>query len=238
MKLKTLLFSALLSACTTAQINSTLGTVNDALNESATPTTSEVTGGLKQALEVGIKNSAQLASALDGYYKNPKIKIPFPPEVKEVETKLRQIGLGKEVDKFVVTLNRGAENAANKSVPIFVNAITSMSINDAWGILKGEDLAATNYLKKATYAQLQAEFKPVMKQSLDQVNATKYYGDLVSNYNKIPFVKKVNPNLDDYATEKAIDGLFYLVGEEEKKIRKDPMKRTTELLKKVFAQQD
>jgi hypothetical protein len=138
------------------------------------------------------------------------------------------------VDKFVMTLNRGAEDAAKEAKPIFVNAIKQMTIQDAWGILKGEEDAATEYLRRTTSAQLREKFAPVIANSLNKVNATKYYGDIINTYNKIPLVEKVNPDLNDYATTKAMDGLFLLIAGEEKKIRQDPMARTTELLKKVF----
>ncbi|UII29810.1 DUF4197 domain-containing protein [Fulvivirga ulvae] len=226
-----------LAACTTTQINKTIGDINKAIGEESL-STEQVVAGLKEALIKGISTGSAEASKIDGYFKNPKIKIPFPPDVQRVEEKLRQIGLGNEVDKFVMTLNRGAEDAAKEAKPIFINAIKSMTIQDAWGILKGDDNAATQYLIKTTSAQLKSKFKPVIKSSLDKVNATKYYGDIVTTYNKIPFVEKVNPDLDDYATDRAIEGLFYLVAQEEEKIRQDPVARTTELLKKVFAAQD
>jgi hypothetical protein len=223
-----------LTACTTAQINQTIGEVNKSLGGEQPLTTAEVGEGLKEALVKGISKGADQVSQLDGYFKNPEIKIPFPPEVKKVENTLRDIGLGGEVDKFIMTLNRGAEDAAREAKPIFVSAIKSMTIQDAWAILKGEDNAATEYLKKTTSIQLKEKFKPVIQASLNKVSATKYYGDLVSRYNKIPLVEKVNPNLDDYATDKAIEGLFTMIAKEEKNIRKDPLARTTELLKKVF----
>jgi hypothetical protein len=224
-----------LTACTTAQINQTIGEVNKAMGSGEQPlTTAEVGEGLKEALINGISKGSDLVSITDGYFKNPEIKIPFPPDVKKVEDKLRQIGLGDQVDKFVMTLNRGAEDAAKEAKPIFITAIKSMTIQDAWAILRGEENAATEYLKRTTTAQLTEKFKPVIQNSLSKVNATKYYGDLVGTYNKIPFVEKVNPSLDDYATGKAVDGLFVMIAKEEKNIRKDPLARTTELLKKVF----
>jgi len=228
---------SLLAACTSAQINQTLGSINDALGEDEL-TKDQVASGLKEALINGISSGSKLASRLDGYYKNPSIKIPFPPDVQRVEDKLRQIGLDDQVDKFVKTLNRGAEKAAEEAKPIFVSAIKSMTIEDAWNILKGEDNAATHYLRRTTSDQLRAKFKPVIKSSLDKTNATKYYGDIINTYNRIPLVDEVNPNLDDYATDKALDGLFFLIAKEEKNIREDPIARTTELLKKVFAEQD
>lgn len=226
-----------LSACTTAQINQIIGEVNKALGTEQPLTTAEVGEGLKEALINGISKGSDQVSQLDGYFKNPQIKIPFPPDVQKVEKTLRDIGLGSEVDKFVMTLNRGAEDAAKEAKPIFISAIKSMTIQDAWAILKGEDNAATEYLRKTTSSQLKEKFKPVIQSSLNKVNATKYYGELVTRYNKIPLVEKVNPNLDDYATDKAIDGLFVMIAKEEKNIRQDPVARTTELLKKVFGYQ-
>lgn len=225
----------ILAACTSAQINQTLGDVNKTLGGGAAPlTTAEVAGGLKEALIKGISSGADLVSQTDGYFKNPEIKIPFPPEVKKVEDKLRQIGFGSEVDRFVMTLNRGAEDAAKEAKPIFISAIRSMTIDDAWAILKGENDAATQYLKRTTSVQLKEKFKPVIQNSLNKVNATKYYSEIVNRYNQIPLVQKVNPNLDDYATDKAIEGLFLMIAKEEKNIRENPVARTTELLRKVF----
>ena len=233
------LFVLALGACTSAQINQTIGDVNKTLGGGgAQPlTTAEVAEGLKEALIKGISTGSDLASQLDGYFKNPEIKIPFPPEVKKVEDKLRQIGLGSEVDKFVMTLNRGAEDAAKEAKPIFITAIRSMTIQDAWSILKGEQDAATQYLKRTTSSLLKEKFKPVIQNSLNKVSATKYYSDIVNRYNQIPLVQKVNPNLDDYATDKAIEGLFIMIAKEERNIRQNPVARTTELLKKVFGAQ-
>lgn len=197
-------------------------------------TTEEIAEGLKEALTNGVSKGSDLVSQLDGYYKNPEIKIPFPPEVRQVETSLRQLGLGGEVDKFVESLNRAAEDAAKEAKPIFVSAIKQMTIQDAWGILKGEQDAATQYLNRTTSPALKEKFIPVIRQSLDKVNATKYYSDLIRTYNKIPLVQKVNPNLDEYATDKAIQGLFVMIAKEEKNIRANPGARTSELLKKVF----
>lgn len=224
----------LFGACTSAQISQTMNEVNKAMGAEQPLTTTEVAAGLKEALIKGISNGSDIASQVDGYFKNPEIKIPFPPDVKKVETRLRQIGLGDEVDKFILTLNRGAEDAAKEAKPIFINAIKSMTIQDAWGILKGEEDAATQYLKRTTSAQLKEKFKPVIQNSLDKVNATKYYGDIVTTYNRIPLVEKVNPDLNDYAADKAIEGLFVMIAKEEKNIRQDPVARTSDLLKKVF----
>ena len=225
------LLSLLIGACAeliSLQSTSGVGSTTQPLTET------DVIAGLRAALEKGANFASQKGSKEDGYFGNALIKIPFPPDAVKAETKLRQIGLGDEVDRFILTLNRGAEAAAAKSAPIFVSAIKSMTIEDAWGILKGEDDAATQYLIKTTSPQLKSEFKPVIGDALDQVNATKYYSDLVNTYNKIPLVTKVDPDLENYATEMAIKGLFVLVAEEEAKIREDPLERTSDILRRVF----
>lgn len=227
-----LITACLLCTASMAQLN--LKKIKSAISGGGSLSTEEVAEGLKEALTKGASNGSDVVSKVDGYFKNPDIKIPFPPEVAQVETKLRQIGLGSEVDKFVLSLNRAAEDAAKESKPIFVSAIKQMTIQDAFSILKGEDDAATQYLKKTTTTQLTDKFKPIVQASLAKVSATKYYKDLVDRYNKIPLVQKVNPNLDEYATGKAIDGLFVMVAKEEKNIRDNPAARTTDLLKKVF----
>ncbi|MEP0368118.1 MAG: DUF4197 domain-containing protein [Cyclobacteriaceae bacterium] len=224
----------LLAGCTAQQIQQALGDYLD----TDQLTSEQVAQGLKQALEKGISEGSEEASKVNGYLGNPSIKIPFPPEVQKVESKLRQIGLGSQVDKFVETLNRGAEEAAKDAKPIFVAAIKGMTIQDAWNILKGEDNAATMYLQKTTSDELRAKFSPVIKSALDQTNATKYYSDIINTYNKIPLLEDVNADLQGYATDKALEGLFYLIAQEEQKIREDPVARTTDLLKKVFKEQD
>lgn len=224
-----------LQSCAGQKIN--LGKVLDNISKSTQGgglSTEEVVSGLKQALQVGINKGADSASRLNGYYLNPIIKIAFPPEVAKVETALRKVGLGGEVDKFVMALNRGAEEAAKEAKPIFINAILSMNISDAWGILRGEKNAATMYLKRTTSDQLIAAFSPVVEKALQKTQATRYYTDLATTYNRLPFVQKVNPDLKGYATQKAIDGLFILVENEEAKIRENPWARTTDLLKRVF----
>ncbi|WP_420148635.1 DUF4197 domain-containing protein [Spirosoma sp.] len=197
----------------------------------------DIASGLKEALRIGVNNGAEQASRLDGYFKNPLLKIAFPPEAQNVANKLRQIGFGKQVDQFELSLNRAAEDAAKKAAPVFVKAITSMSIQDAVGILRGTDDAATQYLRRTSGQQLVTEFTPIIDNALAKNNATKYYSSLVTTYNKLPFVQKVNPNLTEYATNKAVDGLFILVAQEEKKIRENPAARVTDLLKRVFSKQ-
>ena len=224
----------MLGPCTSTDI---LQAVNDVIETPPALSESDVAAGLKEALVKGTGTGTATASKLDGYFKNPRLKIPFPPEITKVETKLRQLGMNGLVDDFILSLNRGAEKAATEAKPIFVDAIKSMTVKDAWGILRGEDDAATDYLRRTTSNSLEAAFKPVIKTSLDAVDATKYFTKIVNTYNKIPLIEKVNPNLEDYATDKAMFGLFLLIEDEERKIRKDPVARTTELLKKVFAQQ-
>lgn len=219
------------------QLGKLLDKAKKAVSGSTPLTAEEVAAGLKEALTNGVSKGSDLTSKVDGYFKNPEIKIPFPPDVKKVETRLRQMGLGGEVDKFVLSLNRGAEDAAKEAKPIFVAAIKQMTIDDAFSILKGEPDAATQFLKKTTTSQLKEKFKPVVQKSLDKVSATQYYGDLVGTYNKIPLVQKVNPDLNEYATDLAIQGLFIMIAKEEKDIRQNPLARTSDLLKKVFGSQ-
>lgn len=197
-------------------------------------TTEEAASALKEALVQGTSKGVNVISQVDGYLKNPEIKIPFPPEAKNVENKLRAIGLSKQVDEAVESLNRAAEKAAVEAKDIFVAAIKGLTIKDAVNIVTGEQDAATQYLKNGTTNSLQAKFNPIIENSLNEVNATKYWEDLIKAYNKIPLVKKVNPDLTAYVTEKAIDGLFVMIAKEELNIRKNPAARTTELLKKVF----
>jgi len=194
----------------------------------------EIGKGLKEALTIGIEKGVDQLSKPDGYFKDLEIKIPMPKEVKSVEEKLRAIGQGKKVDEAIESMNRAAEDAATGAKDLFVAAIKEMTIKDAVAILKGEDDAATRYLEDHTRQQLIDKFKPIIKKSLDKVDATKYWKSVFSSYNKIPFVKKVNPELDDYVTEKAIDGLFVQIAKEEMEIRKNPIARVTDLLKKVF----
>jgi hypothetical protein len=197
-------------------------------------TEKDAADGIKEALVNGTGESVKLVSIVNGYWGNPEIKILFPPEAKEMESRLRTIGMGKKVDEFNESMNRAAEKAANEAKPIFIAAIKGMTVKDAINIVKGANNAATMYLKNTTSPELKNKFQPIIKTSLDNVNATKYWSDLITAYNKIPLVKKMNPNLTEYVTGKAIDGLFIMIAREELKIRKDPMARTSELLKKVF----
>ena len=195
---------------------------------------SDIAAGLKEALRVGISKGADQASVTDGYFKNALLRIAVPPEAQKVVARLRQIGFGPQVDKFELSMNRAAEDAAKVAKPVFIKAITSMSIGDAVGILRGQNDAATQYLRRTSGQQLVTEFTPIIDSTLKKNNATRYYNDLVTTYNKLPLVQKVNPNLTEYATGKAVDGLFILVAQEEQKIRENPAARVSDLLKRVF----
>ena len=201
-------------------------------------TEAEVTAALRDALARGISRGAAQASAENGYYGDPRLRIPFPPEVNKVEQAFREVGLGAEIDRFVRQLNRAAELAALKAKPIFINAITSMSIDDAFDILEGEADAATRYLERTTGDELRAAFGPIIGEALDETSATRYYDDLIRAYNKMPFTRRVDPDLARYATERAIEGLFLLIADEEASLRADPRARTTRLLRRVFGSLD
>lgn len=233
----TILVLLALAGCSEKDLRQTVEIINASIEE-VPLSREEVSAGLRDALSKGISRGALLASAKDGYLGNPELKIPFPPEVKQVEKALRKIGLGRDVDRFVKQLNRGAERAAAKSKPIFIKAITSMTIRDAFEILNGEADAATRYLMRTTGAELRKEFLPVVSEKLRETSATRYYGEIVGTYNQLPLVKKVNPDLEAYATDKAIDGLFLLIAREEANIRANPRARTTQLLRRVFGSLD
>jgi len=198
---------------------------------------SDIASGLKEALKIGAQNASNQLSATDGFFKNAAIKILMPQEARQVEQTLRSVGLGSVADKAILAMNRAAEDAAKQAAPIFINAITSMSIQDGVNILKGGNNAATNYLKGKTTAALTAAFKPVIQQSLAKVNATEIWNTVFSTYNQIPFTQnKVNPDLTGYVTERALSGIFTTIAGEELKIRTDPAAQVTSLLKKVFGQ--
>lgn len=193
----------------------------------------EIINGLKEALQVGTERSAQKLSAVDGFFKDAVIKILMPEEAKKAEKKLRNLGMGKQVDNAILSMNRGAEDAAKSAAPIFINAIRQMNFQDAMGILKGGDSSATKYLRGKTIAALTEAFRPVIETSLAKVDATKHWTTVFTTYNKFSS-EKVNTDLSAYVTEKALMGIFYQVAQEEMKIRKDPLARTSDILKKVF----
>jgi hypothetical protein len=197
-------------------------------------TEKDAVDGIKEALVKGTGASVTLVSKLNGYFSNPEIKIPFPENAREIESKLRAIGLGSKIDEVILSLNRAAEDAAKSAESIFVAAVKNMSISDAIQIVRGQNDAATRYLAKTTTPELKTRFSPVIKASLDKVDATRLWEELIKAYNQIPFVSKQNPNLTEYVTDKAISGLFIMIAKEELKIRQNPAARTTELLRKVF----
>ena len=207
--------------------------LNNASTGSGGLTSAEIASGLKEALTVGTQNSSNKLSAVDGFFANAAIKILMPPEAQKVQNTLRDLGLGSLVDKAVLSMNRAAEDAAKSAAPIFINAIKQMTITDAIGILKGGNNAATNYFKEKTNTALTQAFKPTISNALSKVNATKYWSDVFSTYNKFAS-KPVNTDLSGYVTGKAIDGIFYQVAQEEQNIRQNPAARVTDLLKKVF----
>ena len=218
--------------------DSTGKSVLDKVTKTVTPgkgilSNEDIISGLKEALRVGTDSSSKKLSKLDGFFADAAIKILMPEEAKKVEKTLRNLGMGKIVDRAVLSMNRAAEDAAKGVGSIFWNSIKQMSISDGLQILKGGDFAATDYLKKTTTAELTQKFRPVIEGSLAKVDATKYWKDVFSTYNK--FSKDpVNTDLIAYVTEKALSGLFYNISLEEQKIRKDPAARVTDILKKVF----
>jgi len=226
----------LLSSCQTWNIGGTkinLGS-NSGQQQSNSLTTDQVIQGLKEALKQGTGKGSDQLSKHDGYFGNLAVKVLMPPEAKDVEDKLRQFGFGSLVDNAIESMNRAAEAAAPQAKGIFVNAITSMTFSDAWAILKGGNDAATNYLKQTCTASLTNVFKPVIQGKLDEVGATKYWTDVFTRYNKLPLVKPVNTDLPSYVTQKALDGLFYTIAQEELKIRQDPMGQASAILQQVF----
>ena len=204
------------------------------INKTKPLTNSEVINGLREALKVGTNNSTASASKIDGFYKNPLVFIPFPSEVEKVKTYAEKLGMYKQVNDFIMTLNRSAEEASKEAAPIFIDAIKSMSISDGFSILKGSDSAATRYLYDKTNTDLMIKFTPVIKRAIEKVEVTKYWNPIITTYNKVPGVEKKNPNLEQYITDRTIQGLFKLIAIEEKKIRTDPLARVNDILKRVF----
>ena len=194
--------------------------------------------GLRQALDNGIKHQVEKLTSKDGFYANELVKIYLPEELRVVDKGLRKIGLSKLADEGLKAINRTAEDAVKTATPIFVNAVKQITFADAKNILMGEQNAATLYLKDKTNQKLYAEFHPLIRQSFHKVGADKIWNDLISKYNNIPFVKKVNPDLTDYVTQEALKGVFLMIAIEEKDIREQVGLRNTALLKKVFALQD
>jgi hypothetical protein len=217
----------------------------DVLNHAVSTVTTEapltndqMAGGIKDALKQGASKAVSLLSMKDGYFGNPGIKILFPEEAKKVENTLRSVGAGALVDNAIEKMNRSAEDAAIGSKDILVNAITSMTMSDALNILMGEPNACTNYLRRTTSDQIYQKFYPVIGSSMNKVGAATAWNEVTTRYNKVPMVEKVNTDLNDHITRKAMEGLFKKIEGEEAEIRANPLVRGTELMKKVFAKQD
>ena len=201
---------------------------------SSSATKDEVAKGLREALVVGADKATESTSAKGGFYDNKIIRIPFPAEAEKMKKTLQKAGMQSQITDFEKSINSAAELATKEVLIIFVDAITNMSIQDAFQILKGANTAATSYLKKQTNVQLYDKIKPIAKKAFQQVEVTKYWNPLVKTYNTIPFTKPVNPDLEDYVTNKTIEGIFVLIANQEKEIRDNPKARTSALLQKVF----
>jgi hypothetical protein len=226
-------------SCATAQIKLP-GALNNVVNKvtgssTGTPSNLEIGTALKDALTQGTTKSSDQLSAVDGFFGNAAVKILFPPEAQKVESRLRQLGQGALCDKIILSLNRAAEDAAGQAKPIFIDAIKQMTLQDVMNILLGSNDSATQYFKRVTTAALTAKFKPIIEVSLNKVGATQYYNQGANIYNKIPFVGKVNPDIADYATQKAIEGLFIQIAVEELNIRTNIGARPSPVMQKVFA---
>jgi hypothetical protein len=195
----------------------------------------KIGSGLKEALKIGTENAVTLTGRQDGYFRNQAIKILMPEKLQTLEKGLRLVGYGPQVDEFVLSMNRAAERAAPAAKQIFWDAIGEMTFDDARKILTGGDTAATQYFKGKTTDRLTSAFRPVVDQAMNEVGVTRQYKELVGRYQAIPFAKSESLDIDHYVVTKALDGLFYVVGEEERKIRTNPAARVTDLLKEVFA---
>ena len=237
MKLLPILFLISLFSCSIIQKASTTIRTPSKNPPKIDLTNEEVISGLKEALNFGIKNAVDLSSVTDGFLKNDMIRLPFPPDAIKVREKALNLGLSKQVATFEETMNRAAEEATKKALPIFIDAIKNMSVSDGFSILKGGDGAATKFLKSQTSNQLVIAFAPVVKEATTKVQLTAYWNPLITKYNTAMTFsggQKLDPDLDAYITQKAIEGLFYLVEIEENKIRKDPLARVSDILVKVF----
>ena len=202
------------------------------INKDVKLTESEIVEGLTEALKRGCSFSVNVSSAEGGFNNNKLIKIPFPDE--SVKNNLLNIGFSENVNQFEESMNRSAEIASQKALPVLEKAVSKMTINDALNILNGEDNAATIYLKNNTYQYLYYEFYPIVSIAMEKSEISKKWNLLINQYNRIPFVKKINPDIKDYITTKTIDGLFVLIAEHEKEIRMNPEARVTHILKRVF----
>lgn len=229
---------ALLFSCDVLnEASNMMNNSSNSSNNKPSLTNDEVIAGLREALQLGIKNSVSLTSVTDGFLKNSEIRLPFPPDAQKVRDKALEWKLDGQVEKFETTLNRAAEEASKEALPIFADAIKNMSVQDGFAILNGGDGAATKFLKDYTSSKLVAAFSPKVKEATSKVKLTEYWNPIITKYNNAMTLtggQKLNPDLDAYITQKAIDGLFLMVSKEENKIRKDPAAQVTALLSKVF----
>ncbi len=232
-----LILLVFLPSITNAQLKELVKQITPKTVKSAT-TGLDISAGLKEALNKGITKQVSKLTATDGFYKNNAVKILMPAELQKVDKALRAMGMGNLADEGIKSLNRAAEDAVKEATPIFVNSIKTMSITDAKTILMGNDTAATSYLQKSTSSALYTKFSPVVQQSIGKVGADKIWASIITKYNKLPLVSKVNPDIADYVTNKAMEGVFKMIAVEEKSIRGNLSSRTSDLLKQVFALQD
>jgi len=216
----------------TVQLMAQLPKINSTINET------EINKAIKEALNNGINKQVSKLASKDGFLKNEVVKIMLPPELKIVDKKLRQLGMGKLADEGIALLNRAAEDAVKEATPIFVDAIKQLRFSDAKNILMGNNSSATTYLQNTTTTSLYNKFNPVIKNSLSKVGADKIWQEIIKKYNTLPFIKKVNPDITDYTTNKAMEGVFKMIAIEEKEIRTNLGARNSSLLKRVFGLQD
>ncbi|HLU51751.1 MAG TPA: DUF4197 domain-containing protein [Flavobacteriaceae bacterium] len=232
---KLLLLPLLLSVLSCAELQQVIDTLPQ---EGTVLTNADIATGLRQALNNGIDKQVSKLTLKDGFYKNELVKILMPKELQKVDKTLRDIGLGNLADEGILMFNRAAEDAVKEATPIFVNAVKQITFDDAKNILLGADNAATNYLSSKTTRDLYQKFNPVIKNSFDKVGANQIWTNIITKYNSIPLVQKVNPDLTDYVTQEALSGVFKMIEIEEKNIRTNLNSRTTDLLRRVFALQD
>jgi hypothetical protein len=236
---KALLLLLILPAISNAQFKDILKKATEKVNAATkSNSTLDIAAGLKEALNKGVTEQVSKLTATDGFYKNEAVKILMPEELAKVDKTLRKIGMSKLADEGILALNRAAEDAVKEATPIFVSAIKNITITDAKSILLGKENAATVYLQTSTATPLYAKFSPVVQQSIGKVGADVVWSTIIKQYNTIPFVSKVNPDITDYVTNKALDGVFKMITVEEKNIRTKLNSRTSDVLKKVFALQD
>jgi len=211
-----------------------MGIMSSKSHEGNSPSKSEIAAALKQALEIGAENTVSRLGRINGFYKDKHVHIPLPSKLQKIKNILDRLGMGRQLDKLELQMNRAAELATPKAKKLFLKAIKEMTIRDVYRIYKGPDDAATQYFKKKMGKELKEEMRPIVENSLRKVKAVQTYNSIMQRYNSLPFGKHINLNLTDYVLNKAEDGIFYYIAQEEKAIRKNPAKRVTELLKKVF----